>query len=340
MKKIKKNGLILIFFSCLVLYFAVKNDFFTILNAIINANYLWIFFALAIMVFIWFLKSLALFEIVKLYPQKIKLKQVFQQITITQFFNGITPFASGGQPMQAYMLKASGMKITQASNIIIQDFVIYQFSLVFLTTVAVVINFFFHYLPSSLLLKQLTVIGYLVNLFVAIVLVIISSSNKALKKCSHLLIKILVKIKLVKKEGNKLKKIDEKIDEFHEGATLLKKNKKTVILGFLYNSLSLLLYFLIPIFVFKSVDSSLSLSLSEIMVTTAYIVIIGAFIPTPGGTGGIEYSFLDFFKKLVSQGPLSAIMLIWRFITYYFGMIIGGVTFNVTGGTKNENRIV
>lgn len=340
MKKIKKNGLLLIFFSFLVLYFAVKDDFFTILNAIVKANYLWILIALIAMVLIWILKALALFEILKNYPQKIGFKQIFKQISITQFFNGVTPFSSGGQPMQVYMLRTSGMKIAQATNVIIQDFVLYQFALVFLTTVAVIINFFFQYLPNSLLLKKFTIVGYLINLFVALVLVAISLASKSLKKISQFLIKILTKIKVLKKDNEKLKHIDSKIDEFHEGAILLKKNKKTVILGFIYNSISLIIYFFIPFLVFKAVDSSINIPLTESMVATAYIIVIGAFIPTPGGTGGIEYSFLDFFKKYVVSGPLSAIMLIWRFITYYFGMIIGGIIFNLTGGKNNENRTI
>ena len=54
-------------------------------------------------------------------------------------------------------------------------------------------------------------------------------------------------------------------------------------------------------------------------------MIMGSFVPTPGGTGGIEYGFMYFFNYLIKGSVLSALMLVWRFITYYGGMIFGGI---------------
>ena len=53
---------------------------------------------------------------------------------------------------------------------------------------------------------------------------------------------------------------------------------------------------------------------------------IGSFVPIPGGTGGIEYGFVFFYGHLVKGSVLNATMLVWRFITYYFGMIVGAIT--------------
>ena len=64
------------------------------------------------------------------------------------------------------------------------------------------------------------------------------------------------------------------------------------------------------------------------IVASAYTLIIGSFVPIPGGTGGIEYGFLRFFGTFNTGATLSAILLIWRFITYYLGMILGGILFS------------
>ena len=61
------------------------------------------------------------------------------------------------------------------------------------------------------------------------------------------------------------------------------------------------------------------------IVTSAYIMIIGSFVPIPGGTGGLEYGFVQFYGNFVSGSVLSAMMLVWRFITYYFGIIVGSI---------------
>lgn len=340
MKSIKKNSILLIIFSCLVIFLAIKDDFETTVKAFQNTKYLWIVIALIAMLIFWAIKSLALHVIVKKYPKKTKFTQIFRQIIITQFFNGITPFATGGQPMQVYMLSKTGLSLAQTTNIIIQDFIIYQIALVFLTTVAVIMNSLYQIFPDSLLLKKLIIIGYLVNLGVAIVLIFISFSTKVTKKVAVFFIKLFSKLKIIKKYKEKLDRIEDKIDEFHEGVIILRKNKKTIALGLFYNTVGLLIYFAIPIFIFKAVDSSISTPLLEMLVASAYVTTIAAFVPTPGGTGGIEYSFLDFFKKFVTYGRLSAIMLIWRFVTYHFGIIVGGILFSLTGDDNNENRTV
>ncbi len=341
MKSLKKNGILLVIFSLIVIFLAIKDDFSTTVKAIAGANLWWILVGLLAIILYWFIKALALHEIVKNYPKKIKLRQIFRQIIITQFFNGVTPFATGGQPMQVYMLNKSGLSIAQTSNIIIQDFIIYQIALVFLTTIAVIINKLYEIFPDTLLLNKFILLGYLVNLGVAIALLFISFSTKTIKRVGDFIIKSLKKIKLLKRYKAKLdhfdERLDDKIDEFHEGAVILRKNKKTILLGFTYNVIALLILFIIPIFVFKAIDGSIKAPIIAVLVGTAYVTTIGAFIPTPGGTGGIEYSFLDIFKKFITYGKLSAIMLIWRFITYHFGMIVGGILFNVTG-EKNENR--
>ena len=62
--------------------------------------------------------------------EKLSLAQAFQHMIITQFFNGITPFSTGGQPMEIYMLKNHGFRYTKATNVIMQNFIVYQLALV------------------------------------------------------------------------------------------------------------------------------------------------------------------------------------------------------------------
>ena len=53
-------------------------------------------------------------------------------------------------------------------------------------------------------------------------------------------------------------------------------------------------------------------------------MIIGNFVPIPGGSGGIEYGFLAFFELYLPPGPLRSALIVWRGITYYLGIIVGG----------------
>ena len=72
-----------------------------------------------------------------------------------------------------------------------------------------------------------------------------------------------------------------------------------------------------------------SVNLFLTIITSAYVMLIGSFVPIPGGSGGLEYGFIAFFGNFVSGGKLTAAMLIWRFITYYLGIIAGAVIMNI-----------
>ena len=58
-------------------------------------------------------------------------------------------------------------------------------------------------------------------------------------------------------------------------------------------------------------------------------MLLGSFVPMPGGTGGLEYGFLAFYGNFLTGSALTALMLLWRFITYYLGMILGAIALNV-----------
>ena len=67
------------------------------------------------------------------------------------------------------------------------------------------------------------------------------------------------------------------------------------------------------------------LSLPEIMLLTALIQMLAAVIPVPSGIGSVEYVFTLFFG--VYAGSVSAVSaaLMYRFATFLFPCIPGGV---------------
>ena len=93
MKNLKKHSIILLIITAVVLFFVIKDDFNNIVSALSNANIALIIVGMCFTILYWLFKSMALHNIVREYRKKIKLRQIFKQITITQFFNGITPFA-------------------------------------------------------------------------------------------------------------------------------------------------------------------------------------------------------------------------------------------------------
>lgn len=338
MKNLKKNSIILLIITVVVLICVLKDDFQSILLTLQNANFLWLGMALICFFSALAFEARAYQEIIEGYEYDYSFKKAYRMLLITKFFNGITPFSSGGQPMQIYMLKKDGIRLTKATNIIIQNFIIYQAALVVFGILAIAINYYFGLFAKVELLKGLVTLGFLINTLVMVGLIIISFSNKFNHFIVNRIIGILSKIKLVKNKEEKLKQWGEKVDDFHEGANYLKNNKMLCIRTFIYNILYLGLSYLMPYFIILALAEvgTLEATPLKVICASAYVLIIGSFVPIPGASGGIEYGYLTFFGNFIKGGLLKASLLIWRAISYYLPMLIGAILFNIN--TKRDDK--
>ena len=324
MKNLKKHSFILLLVTLLVLYLVLKDNFSQIMGLLLSFIFLY-----------WVFKSIAMYIVARHYSKSIKGFNIFKQIVITQFFNGITPFSTGGQPMQIYMLKKSNISLAKSTNIVMQDFMMYQVALVLYGIFAVVANYRFGFFESVPLLRRLVFLGFLVNTLVCLMVVILCFSKKTSKKIFDLCFKILSKIKFIKNPNEVREKWNNRLLEFQESADLFMRNKSLFLKGTILNILALTSYYIIPFFIILGMRDTTNMSVLNVIVSSAYTLVIGSFVPIPGGTGGIEYGFLKFFGNVNTGSTLSAMLLMWRFITYYLGMIIGGVMFSFYRGDEN-----
>ncbi len=326
--KNKLGILLLILVTIIVLYFALKDDFNEIIHNILTINIWWLLVAIFLIFSYWFMKSYVLYQTARHFKKDYRITQAFRNILLTQFFNGITPFASGGQPFQVYALKKEGIRLTDGTNIIIQDFIVYQIALVILGVCAIITNYFCHLYPEVGLLKQLVTLGFIINTLVIIVLFIVAFAKKINYFIAEKAIYFLGKIKLIKKPEQTSQKWKEYITQFHAGASILMKDKKHFLLLIFWNLIALMSLYLIPLVILYGIGNYTSLTGIKAIITSAYVMLVGSFVPIPGGTGGLEYSFLSFYGNFITGSTLKAVMLVWRFITYYFGIMIGAIALN------------
>ena len=104
------------------------------------------------------------------------------------------------------------------------------------------------------------------------------------------IIHFLFKFKVVRSFGTTEEKIKGSIKNFYKTGTSIKGNKKNLIKGIIYNIINLTLLYLVPFIVFKSLKVNISVFNS--IVATSFVMLVSNFIPIPGATGGIEYSFM------------------------------------------------
>ncbi len=338
-KKNTKSIIVILLITAIVLYFVMKDDFQDIVDNLLSANKWLILVGFIFILGYWLFRALALYIVVKRYKKNIKYSKMLHQILITQFFNGITPFATGGEPMQVYMLNKSGIKVAQATNIIVQEFIMYQAALVLVGLIALILNFAFNICDVNPVIFNLILIGFLINIGVGVISLFISFSKKFSKFIVNLGIKIGVKLRLIKDKEKTSKIWNEKVEEYNESGTMLKENKKLFFTCVFVNLIALIIFYMIPFFVFLSMGQNVGIM--EVIVLSSFILLVGNFVPLPGGSGGIEGAFLEFFKTIIPfvdtrEAILKSALIIWRVITYYFGIVIGGVALGFFKGDEKK----
>ena len=328
MKK-KLNIIVLILITGLVLYFSLKDNFNEIINQIFTMNLWYLLLAFIFLFLFWIFRTYPMYSFCKKIKPNFKFLSAFQLVLRTQFFNAITPFATGGQPYQIYFLKKVGLDYAESTSVVLENFIVYQIALVLLGLIALITNHAFHIFNKVHLLQYLITLGFIINTLIIVLMFIVAFSkkiNKFLIKCG---ITILTKLKLVKDKEKKLNEWYQNITKFNESAKLLLKDKSNFISNIIYNFIALACLYLIPLFVLYAMGDHYSLNPGITIVTSAYIMIIGSFVPISGGTGGLEFGFVQFYGHFVTGSVLKAMMLVWRFITYYFGMIVGALALNI-----------
>lgn len=334
---VKKKGklksifsiVLLIVIAGLVLYFSLRDNYQEILNGIINANKIWLLLGLFLIIGYWFFKALIFYRFTRKFKKDYTFKKAFRLQLLTNFFNAVTPFSSGGQPFQVYTLKKQGVELTDSTNIIIQNFIVYQIALVSLGLISIGANTIFHFFEDVHVLKYLVTIGFIMNTLIIIGLFLIAFGKRFNKFIISKVIKLLSKMKIVKKEEKTLENWNNYINNFHEGAKLLIADKKFFLRAILDAFIALVCQYLIPVVILYSTGDYTSFNGLISIVACSYVMLIGSFVPIPGGTGGLEYGFIQFYGNFIGGSTLRVIMILWRAITYYFGLILGAIVVNI-----------
>ena len=241
---------------------------------------------------------------------------------VEQLFNGITPFSSGGQPGQLIVMLQTGVDGGRASSALLMKFVVYQAMIVVNFFISLIIGF--HFVASKLHFLALFVIfGFLIHFFVIVGLLMIMYWPSFTKKLATLLFHPVKWFVKDEKFYSMRETMYSKIDNLFEESVRIGRQPKLLLKVVALTFFQLLFYYLIPYFIMLSLGYT---GVNVIMVTSLHIMIVMiiSLFPIPGGSGGAEFSFESLFHSFISSNSrLVLAMIIWRILTYYFGMAAG-----------------
>ena len=243
---------------------------------------------------------------------------------IEQLFNGITPFSTGGQPAQLVAMLQCGVDGGLASSVLLMKFVVFQAMIVINFLVSLLIGIYF--IAEKLhALSLLVLLGFVIHLAVIVGLLLVMYWYGFTKRALNLLIKPCAWFMKPQRYERLRISLNEKVDSFYQESLRMKEEYGKMAKVCLVTLCQLFFYYAIPYFIMLALGVH---GMNFIMVISLHVLIfmIISLFPIPGGAGGAEYSFSVLFASFIGSGTkLVLAMILWRLLTYYFGMFAGMV---------------
>ncbi len=301
---------------------AAKGEFVNIAVALKAIRPFFLLYGVLLICAYWVFEAIILHRLVFHAKEKLSFWKSFKITLAGQFFNGITPFSSGGQPAQLYMLHRQNIPLGTGASVLTKKFIIYQMVLVLYSLIVLVFEskFFLNEIPNFVFLG---VIGFIVNAGVVGSLLLIAYNYKVAKGlvlgCSRLLKK---RFNAARIEPITIKVLGQ-IDLFHNKMGETQKGLTTwLIIGFL-SMVQLTFFFSIPLVIGYGFHMT-HLSIFYMVGAAAFVSMVTAFIPIPGAAIGAEGSFYLIYQIFFPSQIIITALLLWRLYTYYLPLVVGG----------------
>ncbi|WP_270855150.1 lysylphosphatidylglycerol synthase transmembrane domain-containing protein [Longibaculum muris] len=333
-KKYFFNIALILIIGGVSIYLSIGKQFDQVIHAFEEARISWIAVMGIVMFSYYLFDALSLWYFGLAYKKDYSFKQSFINAISGTFFNGITPFASGGQFAQVYIFNKQGIPPTNSASILLMCFICYQSVLVLYTGIVLLFKYQY-FVEDQPAVSSLAILGFLINFVVILGLFGGAKSKKLQNFLTHNVLRFLSKIHIVKDYESTCVKIEQYLADFREQLNFLQRNKPVLVKSCLCNFMKLTIIYSMPFFAAKALNLNVSWNqFFDFLGLCSFIYLINAFLPIPGASGGSEGVYVLLFSFLGTVGTSSSLFL-WRFMSYYMGLIIGGLVFSMN---KEINR--
>ncbi|MEF9992516.1 MAG: lysylphosphatidylglycerol synthase transmembrane domain-containing protein [Peptostreptococcaceae bacterium] len=247
----------------------------------------------------------------------------FKLATMGMYYNLVTPFASGSQPMQIYALTKYDIKISKSIAIITNKTLVFQSIVTIYCGVLLLGNVALlkAEMPSVMMLVT---IGMIMNVSMLLGGLLIVLSPKNVKRMLAILVKVLKKINLFTSLIPNESYLNKYIDEYNYSITTFIKNKKALISSVIFTTIQLTVFFSLVYCVYKAFNLN---QVSYIKLLSLQVILYMSIspIPTPGNVGASELAFLTIFRGIFPRELIGFSVFLYSGYVYYFVIIITGI---------------
>ncbi|MEX0680241.1 MAG: lysylphosphatidylglycerol synthase transmembrane domain-containing protein [Balneolales bacterium] len=255
-----------------------------------------------------------------------------------EFTSSVTPTTIGGGPVATYVMTRENLSLGQSGAIVIYGIMLDQLVLVFIIPILFTAGIYFNVVPDNVgWVGEVTMILiYLMLLTYAIFLTYGVFRNPAILKKT---VNFVYNLPLLRRYRGKIVRESVNLEAYsHE---LRKKPVSFFYKAFTLSALAWLAKVWLPTIVLLSfVPGDVLLS----FLRSLAMAMAGMFMPTPGGSGGLEGLYALFQGPLMERREFLGIaVFMWRLISFYLvvgvGMMVLSWYFNVRAiKTISDNK--
>lgn len=254
--------------------------------------------------------------------QKVKIRVGLSILTgmIGSFYSAVTPAATGGQPMQVLFLRKRGYSSGLTSSGLAVKFFTFQMALLTLGALLWIFN------PGPLSecpreAMWVTAVGFFINGLSVAAVILLAINKNIVRGVLRFFINVGHALHLIRDKQKMEDRAEKAIYDFHSSVDMLTHHPIRLFHLFLIACLQVLGLMSIAYCVYRALGMN-EFSYFDIMTLQFLLFIAASFTPLPGASGAQEGGFYVFFQNVFPADKLVGALLLWRFFTYYFTMIV------------------
>lgn len=239
------------------------------------------------------------------------------------FLAAVTPFQSGGIPLQLYILNRSGLSLGRGTNVVLLKGLLPTF--LFLFSLPFILFFYKNLFDSPLI----RILGkYITTLYTVLLLILlyIFLNPPWIRKGLYFFEGYLRRKRVLKGEGGikLLEKGFHQLEEFKKGLKeSLGMGKLKILLALLLSIVGLLLHMVTAPFLLLGLGVNPPFLTAMVLQMLLYFLLL--FVPTPGASGIAEFASSALFNSICPKPLIGIFVILLRFFYLYLAASIGGI---------------
>lgn len=248
------------------------------------------------------------------------LTRCIQYSFIGFFYSGITPSATGGQPVQLYYMNKDGNRGSDSTVVLMTVAVAYKFVLVILGIG--ILLFWFSPLYDELgRYFPLYLLGLSLNVILVVLILGVMLFPRVILYLALMVEGLFIRLRIWKPSDKREEKLNEFIENYQQAVSWLKEHKKSLIVVILVTFLQRCSVFVLTYMVYLGFGLH-GTGAMRVMCLQAAVYIAVDMLPVPGSQGITELMYQAVFMNVFTGTYLIPSMMVSRGINFYFLLLV------------------